>query len=175
MAAKNAHCPHPEETPPARHRLVQLFWMLGPAFTRWAETHMHQEGLTPQRVRLMALLLENGPMMMSGLRNELGVTATNITALVDALEKDGMVARKPHPSDRRATMIELTAKAEKRMTENCSQFKERVSELFSGFSIAEQQQFAAFLDRTRAALVKRHILQESDPYCRAGGSRKKAS
>ena len=124
---------------PVKHRLVQLFWMLAPAFTRWAESHMHQKGLTPQRVRLMALLMENGPMMMRALRNELGVTATNITALVDALQKDGMVLRKAHPRDRRATMIEITLKAEQRMTESCSEFKERVSELFSGFSAAEQQ------------------------------------
>lgn len=150
---------------PIRHQLVQLFWVLCPGFTRWAESHMDQEGLTPQRVRLMGLLMENGPMMMRELRNELGVTATNITALVDALEKDGMVARKPHPNDRRATMIELTSKAEKRMKENCSQFKERVSELFSEFSASEQKQFLALLSATRDALIKRDILKATDLKC----------
>jgi DNA-binding MarR family transcriptional regulator len=147
---------------PVKHQLVQLFWMLSPAFTRWAETHMHQKGLTPQRVRLMALLMENGPMMMSALRDELGVTSTNITALVDALEKDKMVTRRPHKKDRRATMIALTAKAEKKMTENCSEFKERVSEIFSVFSAGEQRQFLIYLERMKGALVTRNILKESD-------------
>lgn len=159
---KRNTCAWETDEAPAAHQLVQLFWMLGPAFTRWAESHMHQKGLTPQRVQLMALLMENGPMMMSALRNELGVTATNITALVDALEKDRMVARKAHPRDRRATMIEITPKAEKRMTESCSEFKERVSELFSGFTPAEQQQFRHLLERMRGALVERKILKESD-------------
>ena len=145
---------------PVKHQLVQLFWMLGPAFTRWAESHMHQKGLTPQRVQLMALLMEQGPMIMSRLRDELGVTSTNITALVDALEKDGMVTRKPHPKDRRATVIELTAKAEKRMVEGCSQFKEQVSELFLVFSAPEQKQLLAYLDRVKGALVRRNILKE---------------
>ncbi len=160
MNKKNA-CAWDVSDAPVKHRLVQLFWMLGPAFTRWAESHMNQKDLTPQRVRLMALLMENGPMMMRSLRNELGVTATNITALVDALEKDRMVIRKAHPKDRRATMIELTPKAEKRMTESCSEFKEQVSELFSGFSTAEQQQFHKLLERMRGALIERKILKES--------------
>lgn len=147
---------------PRQHQLVQLFWMLGPAFTRWAETHMQQNGLTPQRLRLLVLLLENGPMVMGGLRNELGVTATNITALVDALEKNKLVMRKPHPKDRRATLITLTAKAEKMLNENCTQFKERVSEIFSVFSAVEQTRFLQFLQRMREAFIARNILKDSD-------------
>lgn len=160
--SKKAACSWDTGNAPVKHRLVQLFWLIGPGFTRWAESHMHQKGLTPQRVRLMALLMENGPMVMGALKNELGVTATNITALVDALQKDGMVTRKRHPKDRRATFISLTAKAEKRMTENCSEFKEQVSQLFSDFTPAEQQQLCRLLDRTREALVKRKILKETD-------------
>lgn len=148
------------EEMPVNHQLVKLFWIMGPAFTRWTESHMDQEDLTPQRVRLMVLLLEHGPMMMSSLRNELGVTATNITALVDALEKDGMVLRTPHPSDRRATMIELTSKAEKRLRESCSEFKDRVSELFTIFAPKEQEQLVDFLYRMREALIQKNILKE---------------
>jgi DNA-binding MarR family transcriptional regulator len=144
--------------PPAHH-LVRLFWVLGPGFTRWAEAHMNQEGLTPQRVRLMLFLMENGPSQMSNLRDELGVTATNITALVDALEKDGMVKRKPHPKDRRATLISLTGKGEKRMTDNCLKFKDRVSQLFTVFSEAEQERLVKMLSRMREALVDKHILK----------------
>ncbi len=159
-----------QDDAPVGHKLVELFWMLGPAYTRWAETHMDQERLTPQRLRLLILLLENGPMKMGSLRNELGVTATNVTALVDALEKDGMVKRRPHPSDRRATMIEITPSAEKELTGNCGPFKERVSKLFSVFSVTEQKELLGFLERIREELIERGILNESD-LCSA--SRKK--
>ena len=147
---------------PTKHRLIELFWTLGPAFTRWAESHMNRPGITPQRMRLMVLLYENGPMMMSDLGDGMGVTATNVTALVDALEKDEMVVRKGHLTDRRATMIELTSKAEKQLTEGCTEFRDRVSELFSIFSDAEQEQFLKFLLRTRQALIERNILEESE-------------
>jgi DNA-binding MarR family transcriptional regulator len=146
---------------PVPHRLVKLFWQLAPAFTRWAESHMTQKDLTPQRVRLMVPLLENGPMMMSALRNELGVSATSITALVDTLEKDGMVKRRAHKTDRRTTMVEITAKAEKKLTDNCSHFKDQVSEIFSGLSAAEQKQLLALLEKMRGALVQEKILSDS--------------
>lgn len=167
---KKKSCSLSDGNSPVRLQLVELFWMLGPAYTRWAESHMDQDRLTPQRLRLLILLLENGPMKMASLRNELGVTATNVTALVDALEKDGMVKRKPHPSDRRATMIEITPSAEKELTGNCGPFKERVSKLFSVFSAAEQKELLGFLNRMKAELIARGILNESD-LCSA--SRKK--
>lgn len=150
------------EDMPVSHQLTKLFWVLGPAFTRWAESHMHEKGLTPQRVRLMWPLIENGSMMMSALRDELGVSATNITALVDALEKDKMVTRKPHATDRRATLISITPKAEKMLTENCGEFRDKVAGIFSGLAKAEQQTLLGLLLKMRDALIARDVLEECD-------------
>ncbi len=145
---------------PVRHQLMKLFWMLGPAFIRWAESFMDKDGSTPKRMYLMGLLYEYGPMMMSDLKDRLGVTATNVTALVDALEKDGFVKRRPHPTDRRATIIELTPRAEEFLTTSCTPFKDRVSELFSIFSASEQEALLSFLLRIRKELVEKKILEE---------------
>lgn len=145
---------------PVRHQLMKLFWMLGPAFIRWAESILEKDGATPKRMYLMGLLYEYGPMMMSSLKDRLGVTATNVTALVDALEKDGFVKRKPHPTDRRATIIELTPKADEFLTNSCTPFKDRVSELFSIFSESEQEALLSFLLRMRKELVEKKILDE---------------
>jgi DNA-binding MarR family transcriptional regulator len=145
---------------PVRHQLMKLFWMLGPAFIRWAESILEKDGATPKRMYLMGLLYEYGPMMMSSLKDRLGVTATNVTALVDALEKDGFVKRKPHPTDRRATIIELTPKADEFLTNSCTPFKDRVSELFSIFSETEQEALLSFLLRMRKELVEKKILDE---------------
>jgi DNA-binding MarR family transcriptional regulator len=146
---------------PLRHKLLHAFWQIGPAFTRWAESHMQTEGLTPQRMRLSELLYDNGPTKMCDLRDELGVTATNITALVDALESDGMVERVPHPTDRRATLIQLTPKAHKTISFGCTEFKDKVAELFSDLSQSEQEQLFRLLIKMRDALVKREVLEES--------------
>lgn len=152
-------CPHADEQAPLKHRLIQLFWTIGPAFTRWAESHMHEPDLTPQRVRVLLHLKQYGSSKMSDLRDALGVTATNVTALVDTLEKDKMVQRLPHPSDRRATIIAITEYAQQRLMESCGEFKDSVSELFGEFSQAEQEQFVQHLSRMYMALVQRGVLE----------------
>ncbi|HEU5046516.1 MAG TPA: MarR family winged helix-turn-helix transcriptional regulator [Rickettsiales bacterium] len=157
-------CLTTQEPLPLDHKLIKLFWVLSPAYTRWAESHMNEKGLTPQRLRLMWPLMEKGPMMMSALRDELGVSATNITALVDALEKEEMVVRTAHDTDRRATMIEITPKAVKMLTENCGEFRNRVAEVFSDFTHPEQEQFLALLLKMRKALVERGVLEECEIY-----------
>lgn len=50
------------------------------------------------------------PMTMSELAESLGVDRPNVTVLVDELEAQGLVRRRPHPTDRRAKLVEATRK-----------------------------------------------------------------
>jgi len=50
------------------------------------------------------------PLSMSELAAALGIDPPNATVLVDHLESDGLVRRRPDPSDRRAKLVEATAK-----------------------------------------------------------------
>jgi len=52
-----------------------------------------------------------GRLRMGDLAEDLGITARTITTLVDALEREGLLARLPDPIDRRATLLALTEKA----------------------------------------------------------------
>ena len=130
-----------------RHRLVEMLWSFGPAFQRWSESLMIEKKLSPQRLRILGSLYDRGPRIMSELKEELGVTATNITALIDSLEEDGLVVRKAHPDDRRATVIELTAKAKNDLALGCTEYKDRVSDLFNDMSETEVKDFAKTLER----------------------------
>ena len=47
---------------------------------------------------------------LNDLRAKLGVTSGTLRALVDGLEREALVARVPHPTDRRAIILELTEK-----------------------------------------------------------------
>src|SRR5580698_10215118 len=116
---------HPCTSQSPRHRLVELLWSFAPAFQRWSESLMTDKNLSSQRLRILGSLHDRGPRIMSDLKKELGVTATNITALVDSLENDGLVVRRSHPTDRRATVIELSSKAKDELTLGCSAYKER--------------------------------------------------
>ena len=54
--------------------------------------------------------LAGKPMSMSELAVALGIDPANATAVVDDLESLGLVRRRPHPTDRRAKVVEATRK-----------------------------------------------------------------
>lgn len=130
-----------------RHRLVELLWSFAPAYQRWSESLLVEKGLSPQRLRILGSIKERGPRIMSELKTELGVTATNVTALVDALEKDGLVVRKRHPTDRRATVVVLSDKVMRELSPRCTEYKEQVAELFSDLSDKECAAFVKTLEK----------------------------
>ena len=54
--------------------------------------------------------LARRPMSMGELAAALGIDPPNATVVVDELESQGLVRRRPHPTDRRAKVVEATRK-----------------------------------------------------------------
>ena len=52
------------------------------------------------------------PMPMGELAASLGIDPPNATVMVDGLESQGLVRRRPHPTDRRAKVVEATPEGE---------------------------------------------------------------
>lgn len=73
-------------------------------------------GLTTSRVHLLWVLQHAGPSTQQALATLCAVSPRNITGLVDGLERSGHVRRTPHPTDRRAVLVELTPSAVTTMT-----------------------------------------------------------
>jgi DNA-binding MarR family transcriptional regulator len=67
-----------------------------------------REGLTTSRAHLLWELRQLGPTTQTSLAEALGVSARNVTGLVDALVEGGFVIREPHPTDRRAVLVSFT-------------------------------------------------------------------
>jgi DNA-binding MarR family transcriptional regulator len=67
--------------------------------------------LTFARYELLMLLSFSraGALPLAVIGSRLQVHATSVTNLVDKLEEQGLVARRPHPHDRRTTLAELTS------------------------------------------------------------------
>ena len=65
-------------------------------------------GLSWTRV-LAVRRLAVGPQTQRELAERLSADPPYVTLMVDDLEKRGLVRRKPHPTDRRAKLVELTA------------------------------------------------------------------
>ncbi|WP_409344967.1 MarR family winged helix-turn-helix transcriptional regulator [Paenibacillus sp. MBLB4367] len=64
------------------------------------------------RLRLLSVVSESGKIRMNELAAKLGIKARTVTDFVDALEKENLLVRTPDPTDRRATLIQLTELAQ---------------------------------------------------------------
>lgn len=121
------------------------------AFLRWIDSRAGT-GMSYVGLRLLQALHCNGPAIMRDLGTELGASPRNMTALVDALEDASLVVRRPHPTDRRATLVELSAAGEREAEQSLGDQLDAMSAIFGELSIAEQQQFAAAMSTLMAAM-----------------------
>jgi len=138
-------------------RLVDEFAAFGPCYMKWVKSRLGDCGVTYARMRLLGTLHCNGPQIMSDISDELGVTRRNVTALVDALEDEGLVRRMPHPSDRRATIIELTEKGAETTDNTYNDHRTGVAKLFTSLSEDEQQKLIRVLRTLRESLRQEGI------------------
>lgn len=138
-------------------RLVDEFAAFGPLYLKWVRSRLQGGGMTYARMRLLGALHCNGPQIMSSISNELGVTRRNVTALVDALEEEGLVRRKPHPTDRRATVIEMTDRGKETMDRIYDEHRAAVAELFTGLDEDDRRRLTRMLGSLREALRREGI------------------
>ncbi|MBV1927379.1 MAG: MarR family transcriptional regulator [Rhodobacteraceae bacterium] len=68
-------------------------------------------GLTQARWRTLIELSANGPVTQRDLAGYLGVEGPTLVRLLDGLETQGLIERRPCPDDRRANLVHLTKAA----------------------------------------------------------------
>jgi len=64
--------------------------------------------INPSQFRALRVLNHHGAIRLSDLSGRLHIAPRSATEVVDALESRGLVERRPDPSDRRATLADLT-------------------------------------------------------------------
>ena len=71
---------------------------------------LRPHGLTFARYEALVLLrvARTGRLPMRVMGERLQLHPTSVTNIVDRLQAEGLVQRSPHPSDRRATLVEIT-------------------------------------------------------------------
>src|SRR4029453_3471130 len=112
-------------------------------------------GTTLPRFDLMAQLERHpGGLKMNELSRMLMVTGGNVTAIVDQLEKEGLVERLDEPADRRAFRIRLTRSGEKSFAEMARAHEQWVVELLGGLSRKEHEELLKLL-----AKLKQHAVE----------------
>ena len=112
------------------------------------EAKLNAIGLSLAKLMALKALSDGGESMPLGqLAERLACVKSNITQLVDRLEADGLVARKPDPHDRRTKLAGLTAAGRKACTEGSRVQQETERALLGRLTRDEAQQLAALLSK----------------------------
>jgi DNA-binding MarR family transcriptional regulator len=104
-------------------------------------------GMTFGRARTIRRLARRA-MSMSQLAEALGIDRSNATVVVDDLEAQGFVRRRPHPTDRRAKLVEATAKG-KRLARRAEAILATPPPAITALSAQDLQMLRALLERAR--------------------------
>ncbi|GAA3771154.1 hypothetical protein GCM10022240_24170 [Microbacterium kribbense] len=110
--------------------------------------------LTESRVTLLWSLALTGPSTQQALSESLSVSPRNISGLVDVLERHGYVRRVPHPSDRRAVLVQLTAEGDAVMVRMQREHAELNADLGNAVAPADRAAFGRGMDAMLARLVE---------------------
>jgi DNA-binding MarR family transcriptional regulator len=144
--------------------LAQAIGSFTTTFERWARSLVAADAPSYPRMKLLYALHCNGPQRMADLAATLEVTPRSVTALVDGLESESLVRRQPHPTDRRATVIELTDDA-RVAVERSMEHQVAIASLFATLDTDDRQtllRLTGLLDDRM-----RHALDDGDATARA--------
>jgi DNA-binding MarR family transcriptional regulator len=112
-------------------------------------------GLSLARTKILRYLCHD-PARPSVLAAALGVAPHTITDVVDALERDHLVARQPDPSDRRAKLVALTGAGEAALTVASGTRQRLLTQVFGALDPddrAVMMRLLDVLDGAAAALI----------------------
>jgi len=97
------------------------------------------------RGRLVALLMDNGPMAQSQLAAQLGIRPQSLSELICKVEADGMVTRRQSEEDKRQTIVSLTEKGRASVETFRHAHRQHAEEFLSPLTDEEKQQFSVIL------------------------------
>lgn len=94
-----------------------------------AERALASLGLGVKQFGALSLLIEEGPLSQQRLGERQGVDRTTMVALIDDLERGGLVERRRNPDDRRAYSLHATARG-RRIRARASEAEKRAEDEF---------------------------------------------
>jgi DNA-binding MarR family transcriptional regulator len=111
-------------------------------------------GVTESDLDALEHLEAAGPLTQRDLGERLSLSSGAVTMLVDRLERAGWVHRRPHPTDRRFILIELSPEAQERAPEGLEVFHSSVQALVDRVPPAQRAIICRFLDAAAEAAAR---------------------
>lgn len=126
--------------------LLELLYGVLRGVRRDAAARLELQGTTPGQLRLLRTLERcDGPRRLGELAAALDVAPRSVTSKVDQAEEHGLVRRLPDPTDRRATLLELTDDGRQLLAAISAQRHEGVAERLGRLSEDDQAELLRLL------------------------------
>jgi DNA-binding MarR family transcriptional regulator len=126
----------------------QLFFRLWRASHTRITQALEPLQLTPALFALLNVLGARVGAIQQEISSAMGVDPSTIVSLIDELEGAELATRRPHPKDRRAREVAITAKG-RRVLERARRMAVKVEdEVLGGLTAAERRQLLTLLRRT---------------------------
>jgi MarR family 2-MHQ and catechol resistance regulon transcriptional repressor len=103
---------------------------------------IEKHGLTISQFGALECIYHLGPQSQANIGKKLLVSGPNIVKVIDNLERDQMVKRVPHKTDRRSNLVELTGRGKSKIKLVFAQHLEALKSAFDGLSEKEIQALA---------------------------------
>ena len=111
-------------------------------------------GITLPRFDVMAALYAAPEgLSMGEISRRCMVSNGNITGIVERLEQEGMVTRRPRPEDRRRHLVRLTNAGRKAFAGMAADHERWISAMLSGLSEAETRQLYGLLGKGKRSVL----------------------
>ena len=112
--------------------------------------YLDRYGLSPAKMNALMIIKHQGKdtgISQIAIGKRLMVTASNMTRLIDNLEKDGLIERCAHRQDRRVNVIRITQKGAKLMDDIWPGYQQIIKNLAGTVPAADQKHISRLLRR----------------------------
>jgi DNA-binding MarR family transcriptional regulator len=138
------------------HEAILNIYYTGERVKKRARKFFSQYGITDVQFNVLRLLYNQTGKEYSLTQAELSkmmlVNRSNVTSLIDRMEKAGLVRRNDVPGDRRYNAIQLTSQGGKILLEVEDKYLKEVTKIMSELTGKETRELIQLLERIRANL-----------------------
>ena len=127
------------------------------------EQILNSYGTRHGRFNLLMMLTKchHGDATPASLAEKTGVTSATISGLLDGLEKDGMIERRPDPQDRRLIRINLTPAGKSFVDGILPGYTRWLSSIVEPLNTEERQHLVTLLEKIRTRISDRAAINET--------------
>ncbi len=107
---------------------------------------IHQSGMTPAQFFTLIRIPDQG-IPITKLAAKAWADPGNASGVVDRLEREGLVERRPSPGDRRVVQVHATADGRQRIAEIWPAYRSRIRHLMAPLNADELSELRALLNK----------------------------